>query len=276
MQPKLTLPFLETMITQACNLSCAGCTNYSDLTHSGYVTWNEGRQQLLAWLERIDILDFGIIGGEPLINPQCREWLVGLRELLPNAQIRFTTNGLLLHKNKDIIDLMHKLGNVSFKITVHESTTDLEQLIQQIFDQYQWQPVTEYGINRWITTNNFRFHVKRPDKFIKTYRNTYADMEPWHSDPALAFDNCIQKTCPLLHNGSIYKCSTAGLLYDTLARFNFPNLTQWQPYIPGALLSTCTNQELAEFIDNFGQPNAICGQCPTSSQGIIIKEGNGQ
>lgn len=272
MNNKPRLPFLETMITQVCNLSCRGCTNYSDLTHSGYVTWAQGREYLLAWLDRIDILDFGIMGGEPMINPEFRSWLIGVRELLPRAQIRFTTNGLLLHKHPDVIDLMHDLGNVSFKITVHKSTPELEQHIQNIFEKYSWQSVHEYGIDRWITNNNFRFHVKRPETFVMTYRNSYHDMTPWHNDPEQAFAACIQQTCPLLYNGAIYKCSTAGLLLDTLARFNFPNFEQWRPYIPRALVPTDSDELVMEFIDNFGQPNGICAQCPTAAQGQIVHQ----
>lgn len=266
---KFVLPFLETMITQVCNLSCQGCTNYSDLTHSGYVTWAQGQESLLAWLDRIDILDFGIMGGEPMINPEFREWLIGVRKLLPDAQIRFTTNGLLLHRHPDVIDLMHDLGNVSFKITVHYTTAELEQQIQHVFEKYQWQPVREHGIDRWKTSNNFRFHVKRPNTFVMTHRNNYENMAPWHNEPAQAFEACIQQTCPLLYNGAIYKCSTAGLLLDTLARFNFPNFEQWKPYIPRALVPTDSDQLLAEFVSNFGKPNDICAQCPTPTQGLI-------
>jgi molybdenum cofactor biosynthesis enzyme MoaA len=101
---KPILPFVETMITQVCNLSCTGCTNYSDLQHEGYVPWSQGRTWLEAWLERIDIPDFGIMGGEPLINPEVNMWIQGVRDLLPTSQIRFTTNGILLHKNLDIVD----------------------------------------------------------------------------------------------------------------------------------------------------------------------------
>lgn len=266
---RLTLPFLETMITQVCNLSCAGCTNYSDLTHSGYVTWAQGREQLESWMARIDIPDFGIMGGEPLINPECRAWLAGVRELLPKAQIRFTTNGLLLHRHPDLTDFLNELGNVSFKITVHHETPELTKYMQDIFERYDWQPVHEYGIDRWITGNNLRFHVKRPDTFVMTYRNTYADMAPWNNNSEQAFDNCIQKTCPLLYNGAIYKCSTSGLLLDTLSRFGFPNFEQWKPYIPQPLMPTASNEQIAEFIANFGQADSICGQCPTAVQGNI-------
>jgi sulfatase maturation enzyme AslB (radical SAM superfamily) len=262
----VTLPFLETMITQVCNLSCEGCTNYSDLLHQGYVPWEQGKEWLQEWNQRIDITDFGIMGGEPLINPQFREWLVGCRELMPSAQLRFTTNGLLLEKHWDVIDLMADLGNVSFKITVHLNDSVLEQTIEKIFKRYNWQPIHEYGIDRWITGNNFRFHVKRPDKFIKTFKNNYENMEPWNSNPEDAFSNCIQTTCPLLYNGRIYKCSTAGLLTDVLERFDNPNFEKWKQYVNSGIGLESSDADIEKFVRNFGKPNAICGQCPSVTQ----------
>jgi organic radical activating enzyme len=220
---KLVLPFLETMVTQVCNLSCQGCTNYSDLKHSGYVPWTQGRDWLEPWLDIVDIPDFGIIGGEPLINPDIESWLVGVRKLLPEAQLRFTTNGLLLHKWPNLLNLLHDIGNCVFKITVHIEDQMLEQNIQQIFSQMQWEPVTEYGISRWRTSNNLKFQINRPTHFLKTFQGPYHDMMPFDSNPADAFDACVQKTCPLLYRGKIYKCSTSALLLDTLDRYRRPN-----------------------------------------------------
>jgi len=274
MSPKMTLPFLETMITQVCNLSCLGCTNYSDLKHSGYVSWEQGQQWISAWLSRIELPEFGIIGGEPLINPECKEWLIGLRQLLPNSQIRFTTNGLLLAKNQKLVDLMYELGNVSFKITVHVDTPELNGIIDTISKRYAWTPVHEFGIDRWVTDNNFRFHVKRPDTFIKTYRNDYNNMLPWNSDPMTAFDKSIQQTCPLLHNGKIYKCSTSGLLDETVTRVAAHNYNQWTPYIVPGLTPDCSDSDLLEFIDNFGKPHVQCGQCPNTQPGSVINHVN--
>ena len=261
-----TLPFLETMITQVCNLSCLGCTNYSDLDHKGYVTWQAGLDMITPWLDRVSVPDFGIMGGEPLINPECGDWLIGMRRLLPHSQIRFTTNGLLLHKHMHLVDLMHDLGNFSFKITVHESNPGLEDLIAEIFNKFDWNPVREYGIDRWKTSNEFRFAVKRPEHFVKTYRNDYANMLPWRSDPDLAFANCCQQTCPLLYQGRIYKCSTAGLLESTVTRMA-PHLHhEWQEFFDPGLSPDCDQDALAAFIDNFGHPHQRCGQCPTADQ----------
>ena len=69
------LPFVEIMITQVCNLSCQGCTNYSDLQHQGYLSWHQGHDWFRAWQQRLELPDIGVMGGEPLINPEWREWL---------------------------------------------------------------------------------------------------------------------------------------------------------------------------------------------------------
>lgn len=265
----MNLPFLETMITQSCNISCLGCTNYSDLRHSGYVSWADGKQQLESWLDRVNIQEFGIIGGEPLINPEWRKWIVGLRGLLPNAQLRFTTNGLLLNRAPDIVDLCESVGNIVFKITVHAHNAELENQIEKIKQSRNWTPVIEYGISRWVGPNNVRFQINRPSTFLKTYKNSYENMLPWHSDPKQAFDICCQKTCPLLYQGRIYKCSTAGLLKETLQRFDNPNLDQWSKYIDSGIDVNNSDAEIQEFCDNFGLPSSICGQCPSQDAGRV-------
>jgi sulfatase maturation enzyme AslB (radical SAM superfamily) len=261
---RLTLPFLETMITQVCNLSCQGCTNYSDLKHSGYVSWEQGRTWLEPWTELLDIPDFGIMGGEPLINPEVVQWIVGVRELLPDTQIRFTTNGLLLHKYPDLLKVLQDIGNCVFKISVHLEDKDLENTIQNIFAQYSWQEVTEYGISRWKTNRGLRLQINRPTQFLKTFHGKYSDMQPHHSKPLDAFDLCVQKTCPLLYKESIYKCSTSALLLDTLDRFDRPNWNQWKSFIEQGITVNSPYKDIQAFVDNFGKPHQRCGQCPDS------------
>jgi hypothetical protein len=206
------------------------------------------------------------MGGEPLINPEIESWLLGTRALLPSSQLRFTTNGLLLHKWPDLVPLLHSIGNCVFKITVHVGDQELEQTIQRIFSQYNWQPVTEYGIARWRTTNNLTFQINRPTHFLKTFQGPYNNMMPFDSNPVAAFDACVQKTCPLLYQGKIYKCSTSALLQDTLDKHSRPNWDQWQPFIESGILPDSADEQIGQFIRNFGKPHNQCRQCPTSQQ----------
>lgn len=274
MTTKPVLPFLETMAAQACNLSCLGCTNYSDLPHKSYVPWQQMQDDLIAWLQVIDIPDFGIMGGEPLLNPEISEWISGVRALMPDSQIRFTTNGLLLHKHLDLLDLIFETGNIVFKITQHQNTAQLKKTIEYIFQKYSWQPVYEYGINRWISDNGVRFQLNTPERFIKTYRNNYDDMLPYESDPVKSFEICVQKTCPLLYQGRIYKCSTQALLKDTLIKVGSPNSDQWAPYLIAGLSSHSPVSDIRRFIDNFGKPHSMCRMCPDSTTEFIPHQEN--
>lgn len=259
---KITLPFVETMITQVCNLSCQGCTNYSDIPHTGYLKWHETKHWFNAWAERLNLPDIGVMGGEPMINPEWPEWLQGLRSMFPCSQLRFTTNGLFLHRYPDILDFMDSIGNIVFKITVHVQDDRLENHIQRLITQRDWHTVAEHGITRLRNKHGVRLQINRPAKFVAPFRNSYTDMAPWNSNPDAAFAECIQRTCPLLYKKRIYKCSTTALLADTLERFGRPNWQQWQPYLTTGIGTDDPEDRISAFVSKFGRPESVCGQCP--------------
>jgi organic radical activating enzyme len=264
---KITIPFVEYMITRVCNLVCPGCSTYSDLASKGYIKWADGKKEIEPWLERVHFEDFGIMGGEPLINPEVEKWITGIRELMPNTVIRFPTNGTLLSKKLELIDTLYDVGNCIIKITDHIDNDNVQQSIEYIRSKYNWKPITEFGIDRWVTKNNVKFQVNRPEKFYKTFRNDYANAMPYDSDPQAAFDVCHQKMCPLLINGRIYKCSTSGLMKSVLERFENPNISQWEPYLDnnnnGSISLDSTDDEIQKFSDNCGVYHNICQQCPS-------------
>jgi|TARA_R110000824_G_scaffold210662_1_gene396553 organic radical activating enzyme len=258
------LPFVETMITYACNLSCAGCTNYSNYNMKGSVSWKQGKTWIEKWVAKLDISDFGIMGGEPTLNPECEQWIYGIRELMPNSQIRFTTNGVNFHKKPDILDWCVDVGNTVFKFTLHEDKPYALQAIAYVFKKYNWKPITEYGLNRWIGPNNTRFQINAPLTFSKTYKGNFGSIQPHHNNPKEAFDMCIQQTCPLLYEGAIYKCSSIALLNKVLDDWKQPVTDNWKPYseYEGISLQS-SDSDITHFIRNFGKPHKICTMCPT-------------
>jgi MoaA/NifB/PqqE/SkfB family radical SAM enzyme len=261
---KPILPFVETMITYACNLSCAGCSNYSDYNMKGSISWQNGKSWIEKWIDRLDISDFGIMGGEPTLNPDCEKWIYGVRQLLPNSQIRFTTNGVNFHKCPEVLDWCIDVGNTVFKFTIHEDKPYAKSIIEYIFKKYEWKPVTEYGINRWIGPNNTRFQINSPTQFFKTYKGTFGNMWPHNNNPKDAFDMCIQQTCPLLYEGKIYKCSSIALLNKVLNDWKQPINQEWKPYTDYQGISIESPlHEIVMFIKNFGKPHKICTMCPT-------------
>jgi hypothetical protein len=261
---KPVLPFVETMITYACNLSCAGCTNYSDYNMKGSVSWAQGREWIQAWLELLHIPDFGIIGGEPTLNPECEHWIYGVRELLPNSQIRFTTNAVRFVEAPDVLDWCVDVGNTVFKFSLHQDLPYAEAAVAHVFDAYQWKPITEHGINRWIGPNGTRFQINSPRQFLKTYRGTFGNMQPHANNPREAFDQCVQQQCPLLYEGRIYKCSSIALLRRVLEDWNQPITEEWQPYTSYSGIGVHSSaQEIAGFVRRFGRPESVCSMCPS-------------
>lgn len=263
---KYTLPFLETMATHACNLSCHGCTNYSNYNVNGNVSWLELKDWLAKWLERVDIPDFGIIGGEPLLNKEVDQWLVGCRELLPDSQLRFTTNGVALLQRARILDTVFDVGNCVFKLSVHQPNQFyIQEVLNLLFNYADWEPVVEHGIKRWRAHNNVRLQINFPAHFYKTFQGDFPNMLPHDSEPSKAFEVCCQKTCPLLHKGKIYKCSSIALLNKTLSDWKRQD-SRWDPYTSYQPLTfDSTDQEIQSFIKLFGKPESICRMCPSAT-----------
>jgi organic radical activating enzyme len=269
---KPVLPFLEIMLTQVCNLSCAGCSTYSDYAHRGYEDWSQTQHWLKQWLELIAVEDIGFMGGEPLINPHVLTWLEGVRELLPNSRMRFPTNGLLLERNWHVVEWLYQDGNAVLKITNHTDGAVLN-VIDRLRNSYDWKPIHEYGIDRWITDTGLRLQINRPEKFSQTFQGTYTTMQPWRSDPDLAYANCHQQTCPMLWKERIYKCSTSALTSEAWQAHGRPNAELWAEYFDheqnGSIALDSSIDQLHAFASNFGKPHATCRQCPTVGQSTV-------
>lgn len=262
---KPVLPFMETMITYACNLSCSGCTNYSDYNMKGHVKWKDGKHWLESWLEILDVPDFGLIGGEPLLHPELNEWIHGCRELMPKSQIRLTTNAVTFLQNTRVLDWCMDIGNCVFKFSIHNDTEAVSKSIDYVFSKYKWEPIVEHGISRWAGPNNVKFQINAPINFVKSYQGTYGNIQPHNSDPRRAFDICVQKTCPLLYNGKIYKCSSIALLNRVLEDWGQPINNDWAPYITDyhPLTLDSNINDINQFLENFGRPHKVCQMCPT-------------
>lgn len=263
MSNKEYIEYIEIQFIHACNLACQGCATFSELKHNGYTTWSQTKKDLLPWLDRLYPECIGVMGGEPFINPNLKEYITGLRELLPNTQIRLPTNGLLLLKKYDIVEMLHEMGNAVLKISYHLDDPLINNAIKKIFNDFDLKPVTEFGINRWSTNNNFKFQINAPTTFLRSFIGDYQNMKPHKNDPADAFEICVAKRCPFLYNGQLFKCSTAGLTPWILERFGNPNKELWQRYVGTGLSPDCSDGQLRRFLNNFGKPHAICRQCPS-------------
>jgi organic radical activating enzyme len=118
--PVLKLDRVEFYITHVCNLNCPNCNRFNNFAFSGHQSWHEYREQYQQWAKILDVREIGILGGEPLLNPEFPAWLDGIAELWPRAQIQIITNGTQWNRWDNFYQLVDQYqGRVSINVSGH-------------------------------------------------------------------------------------------------------------------------------------------------------------
>ena len=260
------IPIIEINVADACNFACVGCTNYSDYQVSGLAKWEDVKADFVKWKQRVDFGTISFIGGEPLLNPKIREFITGARELFPDSLIQLTTNGYLLSRNIDILDVLDSVNGALLKISVHRPHDEwFADLRQEIEEYFNWHIDPEHQHPVWFKNERYlNLWYERTPRFVKTFKGSFDNMLPYNSDPAKAFnETCSQKFCPVLRDGKLYKCSSTSELHRVLTDWNRTEVPEWQPYLNTGLDFSCSDEELNEWVGNYGKPGWQCRMCPT-------------
>jgi organic radical activating enzyme len=118
-----SLEYVEFYITNHCNFDCDGCNRFNNYNFRGHQRWKDHAETYKAWSKRLDINKIGILGGEPMMNPDYMDWITGVHELWPNSKILFYTNGSLINpNNRDFYNLALQLkDNLTVAVALHNS-----------------------------------------------------------------------------------------------------------------------------------------------------------
>jgi molybdenum cofactor biosynthesis enzyme MoaA len=65
-----SIPFLEMHVSHACNFRCQSCSHFSGNGNRGLVSLEEAETWMRGWQNRLLPKVFGLLGGEPTLNPQ--------------------------------------------------------------------------------------------------------------------------------------------------------------------------------------------------------------
>ena len=177
---------VEYHLVDSCNLNCAGCSHYSSLIDDKKIvplefiikdlTLLKGKVgNKLRWLR--------LLGGEPLLHPNIKECLKGIRELFSKAQISIVTNGILL-KSMD------------------------QEFYDTCLDYNIEIAITDYGIVKKLSSIMIR--MRKSGIRIRYYKNPSI----WHyqhirltSERINCLNKCLYKNiCNNYRDGKIYLC----------------------------------------------------------------------
>jgi len=152
----IALNYAEFYITNVCNLNCPDCNRFNNFNFKGHTRWNDYFEQNKKWSQVLDIGTIGILGGEPMLNPDFLLWVEGLAQLWPSSAIKIATNGTQLKRWPQLYDVLVKYqGRVTVEISGHDADTqhDLERCVDEFLDgrdnftSTAWQYKTSH--RRW-------------------------------------------------------------------------------------------------------------------------------
>lgn len=116
------LDYAEFYITNVCNLNCENCNRFNNFNFTGHERWKSHCDEYQQWSKIFDINRIGILGGEPMLNPDFLNWVQGVADLWPSADIVIITNGTQLHRWPELYDLLCKYqGRVHIRISEHNA-----------------------------------------------------------------------------------------------------------------------------------------------------------
>lgn len=142
---KHNLHYTEFYMTNVCNLACDHCNRYNNYAFAGHETWADYADEYAKWAEVLNLIDIGILGGEPMLNPDFLSWVRGPAMLWPNCHVAIITNGTQLDRWPTLYDELVKLGGrVWLNVSEHDTTRG-NKTRQRLLD-FLDEPTSDYEI----------------------------------------------------------------------------------------------------------------------------------
>ena len=224
--------YLETHITESCNLKCRGCSHFSGLAKPKHKDLEKFRQEFARLAEILSLSTIRLMGGEPLLNPRFMEYLRIARKFYPYAKLVLVTNGILSDRLRPHVQ---ELRELRVDVTVSDYHIDSQDL--SILSKLPYTERHEKG------------------------RLYNISLDPTGSqDKDAAFSKCDlhQNHWNFFQDGRIYPCCIAGTIQDFWDHFGL-NWGIDQKSL-GIDIFTAGAAEIQAFLN---KPNELCCYCAT-------------
>lgn len=202
--PQAYLKLVEIHLAEHCNLNCFSCNHFSQLAPKCF----PNLERFTKDIQQLSLITNGLIerlyftGGEPLLNPHCKDFFAVTRKYFPNSAIWLITNGILLETQpKDFWDSL-KENKIELHPTKYPIKVDWEFVESQC---------KTYGIPLHFFNNT---QVEKTS--YKTILEPKGNLDCFHS-----FTGCHQANhCTHFKEGKIYPCNIAPNIHYFNSTFN--------------------------------------------------------
>lgn len=287
------IPKVEFYITNVCNLTCNNCNRFNNHDFKGWQRWSDYEAQYEEWGRHVNIGKVVILGGEPLLNPTLRDWVLGINRIW-NRPVQILTNATRLHHVPYLYDLL--LGRNSsypavqrlFETTKttnyvgvswhnENNISELDRLIRG-FLKGSVQINNALGVKKfdnayrvWNDENNVIIPAWMQDEFETSSMIQTPQGFGLHNTPI----EDAHSSCTFVNNknyhfirGALYKCGPAALLpeFDQQHKLLISDedralLNSYRP-----LHVENWDTDAQEFLQNLDNPIPQCKFCPSHKQ----------
>ena len=182
-----TIRHLDIHIVDHCNLNCKSCSAYAPIKPKQFIML-ETLQADLVQLHSVvgdNILQIHLLGGEPLLHPEAEQIAFICRSVFKDAQIDFTTNGLLIYDMSQ-----------SFWKTLHEQDIAIKYTRYPI--DFDYDKMIEYIKSKGVFVFSAGWEIKSFRRLPLNTKGTFNNN--------MSYLRCPYIDCPQLRDGKLYRC----------------------------------------------------------------------
>lgn len=187
----------EVHITEHCNLNCKYCFHFSPLAKEEYLPLEEYERDLSRLSELFDGImhKITILGGEPLLHPQVKDFIKATRKYFPIGEIKILTNGILLPTIDDSFwEICSETGTTVY-YTKYPIKLDMETIRRK---------AEKFGVT---------LEIFNMEDNVKQLVHEPLDLEGKQNAIKNFYDCYRSNTCITLKHGKIYTCLKAAHMH---------------------------------------------------------------
>ena len=239
--PRPYLDFIEFHLAEHCNLGCYSCVQFSQIAEEEYYDIEEFERDVKRLFELTNGLigRIHLMGGEPLLNKNCKDYFFIVRKYFKFNTVLLVTNGILLPKQEKSFWESCRENNITISPTKYPLEIDWDK-IQKICNEYN------------IKLNFYDGSGERNKVSNKNVLKLEGDLDPFHN-----FIRCwLSNKCVALYKGKICNCSLVPYIKHFNKAFN-QNLEVTEMDTID-IYKAKTYEEILEFI---AKPIPFCRYC---------------
>lgn len=228
---KYLLSSIEFDITNKCNLNCAGCCHFSNLTTKETLyDLDEFEKDIIRLNNLFIIKKFKIVGGEPFLVDNIIDYVKVIIKYFTNSRIEIYTNNTLRNKIQNFLIKCKELNYNNIKIRI-----------------------SEYPLIASNTNNDTNIYYTNKEKFKLVNLNLKGN-----SNPEIAHSFCFTSSAWSLFKGKIYICPIAKNINTFIEKFKLEHIDLENAYID---IYKNTATDILDYLYNFDKGLSYCRYC---------------